>query len=108
MNEMTFTILKVVVSVAMALITVYLIPYLKSQTQNKQNQQILDIIQTAVQAAEQVVGERSGKIKKQQVTEFVTKWLNEKNIKISEEQLSQLIESAVYAMNNPAAVLVSE
>ena len=106
MDELTFMILKVIVSIATALITVYLIPYIKSQTKNKQQEELLAMVDVAVKAAEQSI--KNGQTKKLEATEFVTKWLNERGIKITEDQLDKLIEAAVYTMNNESNTIVVE
>lgn len=100
MNDITFMILKIVISVTAALVTAYLIPYIKSQTKSKEQEEVLNIIQIAVKAAEQTFREHnSGPAKKADVIKFVTEWLNEHNIKITEDQLDKLVEAAVYSMN---------
>lgn len=40
-----------------------------------------------------------GIVKKEEVMIFMTEWINKVGISITQEQLSQLIESAVYEMN---------
>lgn len=101
MNDVSFFVLKVVVSIAVSLVTVYLIPAIKSYIKTQQNAELLDVIMTAVEAAEQTIkGTGKGTVKKEKVLEWVHDWLNGNKIFITEEQLEQLIESAVYAINN--------
>ena len=102
MSEITFTILKIVVSVCAALVTVYLIPYIKTLKEDKRYASLMDMVEVAVKAAEQTIGSGQGAIKKEEVENFVTEWMVDNGIKISYEQLSQLIESAVYAMKQEA------
>lgn len=97
MNEVTFLILKIIVSVSIALITTFLIPFIRSQTKTKQQEELLKIVQVAVQAAEQTL--TGGEVKKEDVLKFMTDWLAKRGIHISDEQLDKLIESAVFAMN---------
>lgn len=97
MSDITFTILKIVVSVCAALLTVYAIPYMRSQMEGEWSAALLDIIDVAVRAAEQTI--EGGKVKKEWVVAFVTNWLNQNGIKITEDQLDKLIEAAVYSMN---------
>lgn len=98
MNNITFLILKIVVSVCAALITAYAIPYMKRQTETEIGSAVLDFIDVAVRAAEQTL--EGGKVKKEWVVAFVTTWLNQNGVKISEDQLDKLIEASVYAMNH--------
>ena len=99
MNDLTFNILKLVVSVVCALIAVYLVPYLKNKLQDEKYAQLLYMVEVAVRAAEQTLGAGEGKLKKDEVMKFVVKWMDEQGIKITIQQLDQLIESAVFNMN---------
>ena len=97
MNDITFNILKIVVTVATALISVYVIPLLKEKLKDAKYQQLLEIVEVAVRAAEQTIkGSGQGAIKKDEVITFVTSWMISHGIQISAEQLDQLIECAVY------------
>ena len=98
MNDATFTILKVVVSVCSALITVYLIPYIYTLKEDRRYASLVAMVEVAVKAAEQTIGTGQGALKKSEVIDFVSKWMNENGVKITEEQLSQIIESAVYQL----------
>lgn len=97
MNEITFTILKIAITVCSVLVTYYLIPYIKTLTKKSEYAEIFQMIEDAVNAAEQTIKESGqGKAKKAQVIAYATAWLNERGIKITEEQLSTLIEAAVF------------
>ena len=48
MNDLTFNILKLVVSVVCALIAVYLVPYLKNKLQDEKYAQLLYMVEVAV------------------------------------------------------------
>ena len=99
MNEMTFLLLKIVVAVCTALITAYVIPYLKTLKEDKRYASVIDMIELAVRAAEQTITEPGqGKLKKAEVIQFVSEWLNRNGIGIMEDELDQLIEAAVYQM----------
>lgn len=98
-NDMVLRILEFVILVIVGLVARYLIPYLKTKVTTTQQTEILEIVNIAVKAAEQTLN--GGKVKKADVVSFVSKYLDERGIKISEEQLDKLIEAAVFAMNNP-------
>jgi len=101
MNEITFNILKIVVSVSAALISAYVIPLLKQKIAEIKDRRLLDAVKMAVRAAEQTIkGSGTGHLKKEEVIAFVTKWMISHGILITEEQLDQLIEAAVFSMNN--------
>lgn len=104
MNDITFLLVKVVAAVAMTLITGFLIPVLRSYVQNNKEQQLYNLVETAVRAAEQTIKESGmGAVKKEQVVGCVTQWLFDRGISIRADQLDQLIEEAVYLMKNPIA-----
>lgn len=96
-NEIVIMAIEIIFSVIAALVSAYLIPYLKSQTKTKQQEEVLKIVEVAVHAAEQTL--KSGTIKKREVTQFVTDWLNERGLKFTEGEVDRLIESAVFNMN---------
>lgn len=99
MEDITMMILKVVVSVCAALITVYVVPYLKTLRQDKRYASLMDMVEVAVKAAEQTIKEPGqGDYKKAEVIAFVSDWMTDHGIKISQEELSQLIECAVFQM----------
>lgn len=99
MNEILFEILKAFVVLAVVLLLRYAIPYLKQLAENSQHKWIVDCAEIAVKAAEQTVfGDKKGVERKAIVTKFIKKLLLQKNISISDEQLDNIIEAAVFAM----------
>ena len=99
MNDITFIILKIVVTVSAALISAYVIPLLKAKIAESKDRRLLEIVEIAVRAAEQTIGAGHGSVKKDEVITFVTKWMVDHGIQITEEQLDNLIECAVFQMN---------
>ena len=60
---------------------------------------LFDMVALAVRAAEQTITESGqGKAKKAKVIKFLTEWLGGKGIIVSDDDLSDLIEAAVYQM----------
>lgn len=99
MNDVTLTILKIVISVCSALITIYLIPYIYTLKEDKKYASLVAMVEVAVKAAEQTFRESGqGAAKKEEVIKFVSEWMNSKGVTISQEQLSQIIECAVYQL----------
>ena len=100
MNQIVFDVVVGVIILAVTIVVRYLVPYLKTQIEQSNYSAVLDIVDVAVHAVEQTIRESGqGKAKKAEVIKFVTKWLNENNLAISEEQLDKLIEAAVFTMN---------
>lgn len=99
MNEITFELLKIVVSICAALITVYMVPYLKTLKEDKRYASLVSMIEVAVRAAEQTYKESGkGAVKREEVLTFVQNWIKEQGINVSYEQLDQLLEACVYQM----------
>ena len=99
MNEITYMVLRVVVCICATLITVYVIPYIKTLKEDKRYKNMIDLISIAVRAAEQTInGSGQGALKKEKVMEFIRNWLYAQRISITDTQLSDLVEAAVYAM----------
>jgi LL-H family phage holin len=100
MNELTFNILKIVLSAATAIITVVIVPYVREKIKDSKYEKLLEIVEIAVRAAEQTIkGSGNGAVKKDEVVNFVSWWMLEHGIKVSPEQLDQLIEACVFSMN---------
>lgn len=100
-NDITFILLKVILSLGIAIFIRFVTPALRSYTEEHKNSEIYGLIETAVRAAEQTIkGTGQGSVKKEQVLETVSKWLQEKGIEITSDQLDQMIEECVYLMNH--------
>ena len=90
-------VVNAVIALAAALVTAFVIPWVKSKTTAAQREEIEAWVRIAVTAAEQIYsGAGKGKEKKKYVLDF----LAEKNLKIDEESVDLMIESAVKDMND--------
>lgn len=99
MSQITLDVLKIVVSICAALVTVYIVPYLKTLRQDKRYASLIGMVEVAVKAAEQTIrGKGEGDLKKAEVVAFVSDWMQEHGVKISQDELDQVIECAVYQM----------
>ncbi len=98
MNEIIFEVVKVVVMVAVLVITRYLVPWLKEKIGADKLATAEKWARYAVLKAQQVLWEQGGQDKKAYVTEFLKEILMAKNIALSDEQLDVLIEAAVKQM----------
>jgi hypothetical protein len=90
---MTYEILQAVLTLATAIITILLVPFLKEKMGEAKYNNIIKWVKIAVEAAEQMYKAypKSGDDKKEYVIEF----LENKGIKLTIEELDALIESAV-------------
>lgn len=96
MDEGLVKIILAVIGLLGTIITVVVVPYLRSRTTEIQRDNIYNIVMLAVQAAEQIYfkpGE--GEMKKK----YVINYLGSKGIKLTIEDLNIFIEAAVNEMN---------
>lgn len=99
MSDYLTILLKVVISIAIAIIVRYVVPYIKTITESEKQSALMEVITVAVKAAEQTIRESGqGKVKKAQVVAFVSSWMQEHRINITEDELDRLIEFAVMNM----------
>lgn len=100
MNDITFMISRIVLAIVAVIVSTVIVPALKKYIQSQENQQIYELIETAVRAAEQTIkGSGTGELKKEQVLKYVSDWLTSKGLAVREDQLDQMIEECVYLMN---------
>ncbi len=97
MNDIIFEVVKVVVMVAVLVITRYLAPWLKAKIGADKLAAAEKWARYAVLKAQQVMCGSAGQDKKAYVAEFLRDLLA-KNISMSDEQLDVLIEAAVKQM----------
>jgi hypothetical protein len=89
-----------VVTWAIHAVIKHVVPFVETKLKESQYSWAAEIIANAVRAYEQTVsGHGMGEDKFQLVMEFVNRELSKLGIKLSEEQITILIESAVQAMN---------
>lgn len=96
-------ILKAVATLALALLTTFVIQYIKSKTTAEQQRKINDYVKIAVTAAEQIYsGPGDGKKKKA----YVLTWLKGHGIVVDEGEVDAMIEAAVYDLTNNGLIAV--
>ena len=109
MKDTTEIIVKIIFSIVLILISTYLIPYLKTLRDDVRWQKLINMVEAAVNAAEQTIKEPgSGKEKKEMVVKFVTKWMVEQGISVTEDEVDALIEAAVKRMNDKSQYIIAE
>lgn len=100
MHDYVIDILVFVITVLGIIITKNVIPYIKTLIKSSDYAELFGIVEVAVKAAEQKFqAPKQGKVKKAEVYSFVSHWLEEKGIHISEDEIDRLIEAAVFSMN---------
>lgn len=99
MNENLFQIILSAIPVIGALITCFILPYMKANIDSTKLTQYKEWATLAVKAAEMLWRETGqGKDKKAYVIRFLNDLFNSRKIVITEEQLNVLIEAAVKEM----------
>ena len=97
------TVLEAVATLAVVIITTFVVPYIKSKTTLEQQTQINAWVKIAVSAAEQgYEGPGKGDLKKA----YVLTWLAGHGIAIDEDKLDAMIEAAVYELTNNGLIAV--
>ena len=96
MDEGLVKIILAVIGLLGTIITVVVVPYIRSRTTETQRANIYTIVMLAVQAAEQIYFKPGEGEKKKQ---YVINYLGSKGIKLTVEDLNIFIESAVNEMN---------
>lgn len=100
MDEKIFQIILSLIPVLGAIVTYFVIPFLKEKINTEKLSQYKEWATLAVKAAEMLWPESGmGSDKKQFVVDYLNKMFNEKKVVITEEQLNVLIESAVQELN---------
>ena len=100
MNDILFEILKAILILAVILLMRYAVPWMKQVVEDTKYAWVAKWVAVAVRSAEQTVfGDKRGEEKKAIVTQFIKEQLIKKNITMSDKQLENLIEAAVFTMN---------
>lgn len=82
-------------------ITGFVLPLIKQKLGNEKYSLVIDFVEQAVNSAEQIFGgEGTGEQKKAYVAYIVKNLLDKIGYKLTEDELTVLIESAVKAMND--------
>ena len=85
------TLLNALIALMAAVITTFVVPYIKSKTTENQRKTLVEWIKIAVKAAEQIYGSGKGIEKKA----YVINYLNDKGITLDEQSIEVAIEAAV-------------
>ena len=100
MNEITFTALRLLTMILMAVLSAYVIPWVKARIGNERLEQISQWAALAVSWAEQIVDKTgAGTDKKIMVESFLRDLLASKGLVLTDKQIDILIESAVRQMH---------
>ena len=94
MNLDITDIIEAAVVLISALVTTFLLPFLKQRLSDEKRQKLIFWVETAVKAAEQLYGSKTGQQKK----DYVVAFLLSKGIVADVDEVTALIESEVYKL----------
>ncbi|MBQ6600898.1 MAG: holin [Clostridia bacterium] len=94
MNFDITDIIECVIALLSAVISAFLIPYLKTQLSENKRAKLKFWLKVAVEAAEQLFGSKTGQQKK----EYVVSFLLSKGLVFDIDEVTALIESEVYKL----------
>jgi len=94
MTDLT-PIINAAIALLAAIITAFVIPWLKRKTSAQDREELLRWVEIAVAAAEQLFDSSQGEAKKKAVVAF----LNEKGLKFNESEIDSAIEAAVLKLH---------
>ena len=100
MKEEVFKVILTIIPVLGAIITYFIVPFLKSKIGNEKFTQYKEWAVLGVKAAEMIWRETGhGADKKEYVVNFLNELFNKNEVVITEEQIEVLIEAAVQELN---------
>ena len=99
MNELLINLLVAVIIAIIIILTKYGIPMIQQAVEGTKMDIVLNYAAEFVRAAEQTMSKLTGEDKKTWVTEILKGILTAKNISLTDEQISAIIEAAVFDMN---------
>lgn len=94
-NELLNMIIKAIITFITVLLTMVVIPYIKSKIGTEKMAEIKAICEIAVRSAEQLFAIEEFAEKKAYVMEYITKKVDELGINMTIEDINNLIESSV-------------
>ena len=103
MDDRLFQVILACIPVFGAIITYFIVPYLKSKITATQMEEITKMVVKAVAAAEVLFDTpKSGEEKREYVINFIDKMFNSRKEVITKEQIRVLLEAAWKEMNDNA------
>lgn len=89
-----------IVALAVAVITIYVIPVIRKAMTTEKLEEVTNLIEVFVGAAEQLYGKEQTTEKKEYVQNLIKEKLEKLNLTIDEKELDAQIENAVLTLHN--------
>lgn len=101
MKDILFSILEVLVMFLTLVTMRYIIPFIKMKLSKTVDELVFEEILKEVKSVEQtILGNKQGTAKKEEVVIRITSFCHTHGITITQKQISDLIEAAVYIMKH--------
>ena len=95
-NELFIKIISAIITIICALVSAYLVPWIKAKTTAEQLRQVTEYAEKAVRAAEQLFTPDQWQEKKQHVLEYMLDVINDKTrLRLTLEDIDTIIEGVV-------------
>lgn len=101
MNIDVTTIVNAVIALIAAIVTAFVVPWIKSRTTAQQREELIAWVKIAVAAAEQIYKDNKGEEKKQYVLNF----LENNGFSVDDDSVNAAIEAAVKQLNSVGVVI---
>lgn len=101
MTDVLVTVLSAVGTLFAAVVTTYLVPFLKTKAQEKKYQNAINVVQNIVYGAEQLFGNTSGEQKK----DYVMGVVNGLKLGIPDELVEAFLEGAVNQLKSDQIII---
>lgn len=101
MNIDVTTIVNAVIALIAAIVTAFVVPWIKSRTTAQQREELIAWVKIAVAAAEQIYKDKKGEEKKQYVLNF----LENNGFSVDDDSVNAAIEAAVKQLNSVGVVI---
>ena len=108
-NEIFLKIFELLILLLFSLITTFLIPYIKSKINENEIKLFLEYVNIAVKAASQMYTKEQWKEKKEYCMNYLKSIVNDKfTIKLSDDELSTMIEGVLNGLKATGELLIKE
>ena len=105
-SELFVKIILAIISICGALVTAYVIPFIKSKISSTELNKLIEYAKIAVRCAEQIYTVEQWQEKKEYVMDYVMKIMNEKlHINLSYDQIDTIVEGIVNEVKHNKAVI---
>ena len=108
-NEFFMKVVELIIMLILALISAYLIPFIKTKISKDQMEQLIWYVNIAVKAASQMYTKDQWKEKKEYCMKYLKEIIADNfSIQISDEELSALIEGVLNGLKATGELLIKE